>query len=112
MEPEPTGIYNPVIGPFGTGEGAQIIAELIGRILNLAFMIGGAVLLAMLIVGGIQWMTAGGDKQAVSSAQGRLTSAIIGFIILASAFAIINFIGNILNIEFLQPPLRITWPTP
>lgn len=112
MEPAPTGIYNPAIGPFGTGEGAQIIAELIGRILNLAFMIGGLVLLVMIIVSGIQWMLAGGDKQAVSSAQGRLTSAIIGFIILASAFAIINFIGNILNIEFLQPPLRITWPGP
>lgn len=112
MEPIPTGIYNPAIGSFGTGEGAQIIAELIGRILNLAFMIGGLVLLVMIIVSGIQWMLAGGDKQAVSSAQGRLTSAIIGFIILASAFAIINFIGNILNIEFLQPPLRITWPGP
>lgn len=117
MEPTPTGIYNPVVGRFGFGEGYQIIAELIGRILNLAFMIGGVVLLAMIIISGIQWMTAGGDKQALSSAQGRLTSAIVGFIILASAFAIINFIGNVLNIEFLQarpglPGFRITWPAP
>jgi len=111
MEPEPTGIYNPAIGPFGTGEGAQIIAELIGRILNLAFMIGGLVLLVMIIVSGIQWMLAGGDKQAVSSAQGRLTSAIIGFIILASAFAIISLIANILNVEFLKT-MTIEWPTP
>lgn len=111
MEPEPTGIYNPVIGRFGFGEGYQIIAELIGKILNLAFMIGGLVLLVMIIVSGIQWMLAGGDKQAVSSAQGRLTSAVIGFIILASAFAIISLIANILNVEFLKT-MTIEWPTP
>lgn len=111
MEQTPTGIYNPVIGRFGFGEGYQIIAELIGRILNLAFMIGGLVLLVMIIVSGIQWMTAGGDKQAVSSAQGRLTSAVIGFIILASAFAIISLIANILNVEFLKT-MTIEWPTP
>lgn len=112
MEPEaPSGIYNPVIGPFGTGEGAAIIAELIGRILNLAFMIGGLILLVMIIVSGIQWMLAGGNKEALSRAQGRLTSAIIGFIILASAFAIISLIANILNVGFLKT-MTIEWPTP
>lgn len=111
MEQTPTGIYNPVIpSTWGKG-GAELIAELIGKILNLAFMIGGLVLLVMIIVSGIQWMLAGGDKQAVSSAQGRLTSAVIGFIILASAFAIISLIANILNVEFLKT-MTIEWPTP
>lgn len=108
---ETEGIYNPVIGIFGTGEGAEIIAELIGRFLNLAFMIGGLILLVMIIVSGIQWMLAGGNKEAISKAQGRLTSAVIGFIILASAFAIISLIANILNVEFLKT-MTIEWPTP
>lgn len=107
----PQGIYNPVIGPFGTGKGAEIIAELIGKFLNLAFMVGGLILLIMIIVSGIQWMLAGGDKEAISKAQGRLTSALIGFIVLASAYAIIGFIANILNIGFLKE-LIIEWPTP
>lgn len=107
----PEGIYNPIL-PWTWGEtGASIVAILIGKFLNLAFMIGGLVLLVMIIISGIQWMTAGGDKQAVSAARGRLTSAIIGFVILASAYAIISLIGDILQVSFLQE-LIIEWPTP
>lgn len=112
MEPQtpPEGIYNPIL-PWTWGEtGADIIALLIGKILNLAFMIGGLILLVMIIVSGIQWMLAGGNKEAMAKASGRLTSAIIGFIILASAFAIISFIANVLNVEFLKT-MTIEWPT-
>lgn len=106
----PAGIYNPVVGPFGTGEGAEIVAELIGKIINLLFMIGGLLLLVMIIVSGIQWMLAGGNKESLVKAQGRLTSAVIGFVILASTYAILGLIANILNIGFLKD-LVITWPT-
>lgn len=106
----PSGIYNPAL-PYTWGKGgADLIAELIGRFLNLAFMVGGLILIVMIIISGIQWMLAGGDKQAVSSAQGRLASAIIGFVILASTYAIISLIANILNVEFLKN-LVIEWPT-
>jgi hypothetical protein len=106
----PPGIYNPVLPHTWGKGGAELIAELIGKILNLAFAIGGLILLIMIIVSGIQWMLAGGDKQAVASAQGRLTSAVIGFIVLASTYAIISLIAHVLNVEFLRN-LIITWPT-
>jgi len=106
----PEGIYNPVL-PYTWGKGgAELIAELIGKFLNLAFMAGGLILIIMIIVSGIQWMLAGGDKQAIASAQGRLASAIIGFVILASTYAIISLIAYILNVEFLKN-LVIEWPT-
>ena len=73
-------------------------------------MAGGLILIIMIIVSGIQWMLAGGDKQAIASAQGRLASAIIGFVILASTYAIISLIAYILNVEFLKN-LVIEWPT-
>lgn len=106
----PAGIYNPIL-PWTWGKsGADIIAELIGKFLNLAFMIGGVVLLAMIIISGFQWMTAGGDKQAIAAARGRLTSAIIGFVLLASTYAILSFVGDVLQVKFLQE-LIIEWPT-
>lgn len=106
----PEGIYNPIL-PWTWGEsGADIVALLIGKILNLLFMISGLILLLMIIISGIQWMLAGGSKESVAKAQGRLTSAIVGFIILASAFAIISLIANILNVEFLKT-MTIEWPT-
>jgi len=106
------GIENPAINPkFGTGEGNEIIAQLIANILKLTFSIAGLVLLGMLIFGGIQWMTAGGDKESVGKAQKRITAALTGFIIYMSVFAIINFIAPLFGLDFLQV-LKITWPTP
>jgi len=108
----PEGIYNPALPKsFGQGEGADIIAQIIANALKVIFAISGLVLLAMLISGGIQWMTAGGDKEALTKAQKRISSALIGFVIFVSVFAIINFIAPFLGLEFLQI-LDINWPTP
>jgi hypothetical protein len=111
MMPEPGKIYNPALEKLGIGEGADIIARLIANFLKIAFSLAGLVLLAMLLWGGIQWLTAGGDKEKLSKAKGRITSALIGFVIFMSVFAIINFIAPALGLEFLQI-LKIEWPTP
>jgi len=106
------GIYNPVISPsIGRGEGADIIARLIANFLKITFSLVGLFLLAMLLWGGIKWMTAGGDKEQITKAQGKITSALIGFLIFMSVFAIINFIAPALGLDFLQV-LKIEWPTP
>jgi len=110
-EAKPTGIYNPALKEFGSGEGADIIAQLIANFLKITFSLVGLFLLAMLLWGGIQWLTAGGDKEKVAKAQGRITSALIGFVIFISVFAIINFIAAALGLDFLQV-LKIQWPTP
>jgi len=111
MTPTPGMIYNPVLPNLGTGEGADIIARLIANFLKVAFSVAGLVLLAMLLWGGIQWMTAGGDREKMTKAQGKVTNALIGFVIFMSVFAIINFIAPALGLEFLQI-LKIEWPTP
>ena len=109
---EEEGIYNPVINPsIGRGEGAEIIARLIANFLKIAFSAAGLILLAMLLWGGIEWMTAGGDKEKMTKAQGKISGALIGFVIFMSVFAIINFIAPALGLEFLQV-LKIQWPTP
>ena len=106
----PEGIYNPALPYLGRGEGATLIAQIIANALKVIFAISGVVLLAMLISGGIQWMTAGGDKEAMVNAKKRLTSALIGFAIFICVFAIINFLLPALGITF--DILEITWPTP
>lgn len=112
VPPPPEGIYNPAIKPtVGQGQGAEILAQLIANFLKIAYSIVGLVLLAMLLWGGIQWMTAGGDKEAISKAQKRITNALIGFAIFMSVFVIINFIAPALGLDFLNI-LKIQWPTP
>lgn len=70
------------------------LVTLIPALFNLALIAAVVIFFFMFIVGGIKWITAGGDKEAVGSAQKILTSAIIGLVILFSAWAIKSLVYN------------------
>jgi hypothetical protein len=55
-----------------------------------------------LIMGAIQWITSGGDKGAVQSAQSKITNAVIGLVILLSLFALLRVIGDFFGLEIFQ----------
>jgi hypothetical protein len=69
------------------------IGVLITRLLQVVLGIVGLLVFIYLIWGGIEWLTAGGDKSKTESARQKITNAIIGLAIVASAFAI----GAVLN---------------
>ena len=58
-----------------------------------------AVATLVLIIGGVKWATAGGDKEALGSAQKIITSAIIGLVIVLAAWAIIGLIKAFFGIK-------------
>ncbi len=70
---------------------------------SLSILIGIAVFASFIfiILGGISWITSGGDKQKLEKARGTIVFAIIGLIISISAFTIIHFLGRILNVPSL-----------
>jgi hypothetical protein len=57
--------------------------------ITLMFTVGAIVFLGIIMLGGIQWITSGGDKASVEAARGRITSAIVGLVILLSVFALV-----------------------
>ncbi|MBU2566686.1 Ig-like domain-containing protein [Patescibacteria group bacterium] len=68
------------------------IFTIIGRIINIALGFVGVLLLVMLVYAGFQYMTAGGNPEQVQKATTRIRNAIIGLVIVVSAFALTNFI--------------------
>jgi|GEM_PF-1024933 len=52
----------------------------------------GVMAVLLMIYGGFIWMTAGGDEEKVSRAKTLITNAVIGMLIVLSAFAIATFI--------------------
>tara|TARA_Y100000031_G_C8094605_1_gene325813 strand:+ start:143 stop:520 length:378 start_codon:yes stop_codon:yes gene_type:complete len=64
----------------------------IATIVNVVLGLTGVALLVLLIYGGIRWMTAMGNKDAVDAAKKILTNSIIGIIIVVAAYAIANYI--------------------
>lgn len=65
---------------------------IIARIISLSLGLLGTIALVLIIYSGFQWMTAGGNDDKVTEAKKRLGYAIIGLIIILSAYAITDFV--------------------
>lgn len=101
-EGEEEGIFNPVIGILGRQAGEVTVGYLVAAFLRLAYMFGSLMVLVFFIWGAIEWMTAGGDPEAVKRAQARLTNAFIGLALLAGTYLIAVILGTILHINLLE----------
>lgn len=77
------------------------ICDAIGGITTFIIGIAGAVALILLIAGGIQYMSSGGDKIAVEQARGRITAAVVGLLIVFGAYLIVNVIGGAIAADFV-----------
>ncbi len=67
-------------------------------IVNILLYIIAAIAVIMLIIGGIRYVTSGGNSAAVTGAKNTILYAVIGIIIAVLAYAIVNFVlGALLN---------------
>jgi len=75
-----------------TGLGGGDIRVIIGRIIQVFLGLLGVVALILIVYGGFLWMTSGGNEEQIARAKRTLTQAVIGLIIILSAFAIAQFV--------------------
>jgi len=68
------------------------IADVVALIIRVVLGLLGIVFLVLLVLGGYQWMTAGGNEDQVTKAQDRIKTAIIGLVIILAAYAITAFV--------------------
>jgi hypothetical protein len=61
-------------------------------VVNNLFILGSFLTLVMVIISGIQWITSRGDPEKVASAKRRFYFAMIGLIVMLSAFFIVRVI--------------------
>lgn len=71
------------------------VQQIIRLIINIFSIIVGVVAVIMIIIGGLKYITSGGDSNNVTSAKNTILYAIIGLIIVALAQIIVRFVlGN------------------
>jgi len=81
-----------------TGLGTKDIRETIASIINVAMGLLGIIAVAIILLGGFKWMTAGGSEEKVSDAKKLIISGVIGLVIILTAYAIASFVvSSILN---------------
>jgi len=56
--------------------------------------------ISFIIWGGIDWITAGGNKEALGRARQKILYAIFGLFVVLTAFAVVALIGNFFGIKF------------
>ncbi len=64
------------------------LASGLGVVASMVLSLLGIIFIILIILGGIQWMTAGGNEDQVKKAQSRIKNAVIGLVITLSAYAI------------------------
>lgn len=78
------------------------ITGIITKILPYVFWVTGILLLVYLLAGGLQLMLSAGDPKKVQGAWGKITNAVIGFVIIFIAYWLTKLIGNVFNIEIIN----------
>lgn len=96
-----TGLLVILTTPVFADEPKQI-GEAVGIIENIIKLLAPAAAVAfliMLIWGGFQFVTSGGDPKAAGAARSTLTYAIIGIVLVVASWLILQLIGNITGVN-------------
>ena len=82
-----------------TGEGGSLgsIVDILNRVRDMLMLVIGSLSLVMLTVGGIRYVTAGGDKDGVNGAKQTVKHALLGLGVAILAPVLIQIIKTILG---------------
>jgi hypothetical protein len=75
-----------------SGGSGKSVDSLLKNVVNIVSAVVGVIAVIMIIVGGLRYITSGGDTSKVSGAKNTLLYAIIGLVIVALAQIIVHFV--------------------
>lgn len=78
------------------------IAGLVSGLVRLAIIVAAVVFFFWLVLGGIRWIMSGGDKAKTEEARSQITAALVGLVIVFSAWAIAQLINALFNFDILD----------
>jgi len=94
-------------GPFQAvldrGATQTQLGTLLSNLITTITVVGSLAFVVYFTIGGLKWITAGGDKAKVAEAQTQMTQAAIGLIVIVVSFFIIGIVGAVLGIDILNP---------
>lgn len=79
-------------GGITDAQASQKINDLLRSVINLFSLVVGVVAVIMIIIGGLKYITSGGDGSNVSSAKNTIIYAIVGLVIVALSQFIVRFV--------------------
>ena len=100
-------LINTTIGSGASLTGyATDFGALINFVLRIVLIIAVLLVFLYLILGGIEYITSGGEKGKTEAARNKITAAIIGLIILAASYAILTLLLSVLGLGDLTTAIN------
>ena len=96
-----------VPGGSNPADSPKQFAVTIATLWQTIILVGGLAFLLYFLMGGVTWITAGGDKGKIEEARNHITQGLVGLAILAASYVIIKFIETAIGMNLLN----ISWPT-
>ncbi|OGG01628.1 hypothetical protein A2Z33_07625 [Candidatus Gottesmanbacteria bacterium RBG_16_52_11] len=104
-------LYGEGLGPFGhaftSGSAFKAIIDAVSSVIGFMTVVASIWFLLQLLIGGINWISSGGDKGKLQSARDRITNAMIGLIIVVAAWAILAVAGQFFGWADILDPAKI-----
>lgn len=75
---------------------------IISTLISMIMVVAAVAFFFMLVIGGIRWITSGGDKGQTEGARNQITAALVGLVIVFSAWAIIKLIGTFFGVDLMN----------
>jgi hypothetical protein len=95
----PDASNNPLTNLEGTGLSTRTVEQtrgdlpiLIGKYIKILLSLVGIIFVVLMVYAGYNWMTSAGEEEKITTAKDTIRSAIIGLIIIISAYAITGFV--------------------
>ena len=85
------------------------IGEFVGALITFLFVIAALLVFGYLVWGGVEWITSGGDKSKTQQARDRITAALVGLAIVATAYAIIVILQNFFGFDITKLKIPTPW---
>lgn len=82
-------------GPYSPDTDSNTVFTSVGLIINVVLGLLSVVFLILIIISGINWMTASGNEESITKAKTILKQAIIGLLIVISSWGIWEIIARI-----------------
>ena len=79
--------------------GFEFFNKLLPNLITLLFVIASILAFILMVIGGIRFLTSGGDKAGTESAKEQITHALIGLVLVFSIYAILGLIGTFFNMD-------------
>jgi cytochrome bd-type quinol oxidase subunit 2 len=94
------GGYQPGSGIEGS---TSAVEKLISNVLVVFTIVGGIAFALYFLLGGLNWVTAGGDKGKIDKAKSMMTGGATGIIVITVSYAITFIVSKALGLDILNP---------